>query len=59
MEDEDPNKPFYDDSDSEEESKKSTKKRTAPLDGDHRMLLKQAKPLLQSRNAAVRLLLIS
>ncbi|KAG5667756.1 hypothetical protein PVAND_015726 [Polypedilum vanderplanki] len=43
-------KPFYDGS---SESEKSFKKPTYTLDPDHRLLLRQTKPLLQSRNAAV------
>ena len=41
---------FYEDS---EESEEDDKKGKAPMDPDHRLLLKSAKPLLQSRNAAV------
>lgn len=43
-------KAFYDGS---SESEKSEKKPTYTLDADHRLLLRQTKPLLQSRNAAV------
>ncbi|KAL7036751.1 hypothetical protein ACKWTF_008930 [Chironomus riparius] len=43
-------KPFYDGS---SDSEKSFKKPTYSLDSDHRLLLRQTKPLLQSRNAAV------
>lgn len=43
-------KPFYDGS---SESEKSYKKPTYTLDSDHRLLLRQTKPLFQSRNAAV------
>jgi len=43
-------KPFYDGS---SESEKSFKKPTYTLDSDHRLLLRQTKPLLQSRNASV------
>lgn len=43
-------KAFYDGS---SESEKSYKKPTYTLDADHRLLLRQTKPLLQSRNAAV------
>ncbi len=53
-------KNFYDDSDEEEEddgeaaeAKKKKKKPANVMDSDHRLLLKSAKPLLQSRNAAV------
>lgn len=60
-EEEDLNKPFYDeitsDSDEEENStskaSKSPKKIPYTLDVDHRLLLRQTKPLLQSRNASV------
>lgn len=43
-------KAFYDGS---SDSDKSDKKPTYTLDSDHRLLLRQTKPLLQSRNAAV------
>ena len=43
-------KAFYDGS---SDSEKSEKKPTYTLDPDHRLLLRQTKPLLQSRNAAV------
>lgn len=43
-------KPFYDGS---SESEKSSKKPSYSLDQDHRLLLRQTKPLLQSRNSAV------
>ncbi|BES88073.1 AP-3 complex subunit [Nesidiocoris tenuis] len=43
-------KPFYED---EEEAENISKKATFTLDPDHRLLLKNAKPLLQSRNASV------
>ncbi|XP_070163648.1 AP-3 complex subunit beta-2 isoform X2 [Polyergus mexicanus] len=47
--DEDENRPFYDsDSDSS-----NTKKLKFTLDPDHRLLLRNTKPLLQSRNASV------
>ena len=48
-------KNFYDsdeDNDSDDDNKKSNTKATV-MDPDHRLLLKSAKPLLQSRNAAV------
>jgi len=46
---EDENRPFYDsDSDSS-----NTKKPKFTLDPDHRLLLRNTKPLLQSRNASV------
>ena len=48
-------KPFYDDEeDSNEEEEGGKQKRPQYImDRDHRLLLKSAKPLLQSRNAAV------
>lgn len=39
--------------DSENEDKKKKKKPVYSMDSDHRLLLKNAKPLLQSRNSAV------
>lgn len=50
-------KPFYEDEEEEEEevNQESLTKRSKPMDPDHRLLLRNAKPLLQSRNAAVRL----
>uniref|UniRef100_A0A182JZH4 AP-3 complex subunit beta n=1 Tax=Anopheles christyi TaxID=43041 RepID=A0A182JZH4_9DIPT len=54
------NKPFYEDeSDSDasdnkrKESAVASPRKTYTLDVDHRMLLRQTKPLLQSRNASV------
>ncbi|KDR14139.1 AP-3 complex subunit beta-1 [Zootermopsis nevadensis] len=55
------NKPFYDDEDdddadegdSEEQKKEEKTKKTYTLDHDHRLLLRNTKPLLQSRNASV------
>uniref|UniRef100_A0A182RNP1 AP-3 complex subunit beta n=1 Tax=Anopheles funestus TaxID=62324 RepID=A0A182RNP1_ANOFN len=53
------NKPFYEDeSDSESSDRKgksavASPRKTYTLDIDHRMLLRQTKPLLQSRNASV------
>uniref|UniRef100_A0A182M0Q2 AP-3 complex subunit beta n=1 Tax=Anopheles culicifacies TaxID=139723 RepID=A0A182M0Q2_9DIPT len=54
------NKPFYEDeSDSDssdkrgKESSVASPRKTYTLDIDHRMLLRQTKPLLQSRNASV------
>ncbi|XP_055614239.1 AP-3 complex subunit beta-2 [Uranotaenia lowii] len=50
------NKPFYDESSSESEQTKTAPKsprKTYALDIDHRLLLRQTKPLLQSRNASV------
>lgn len=38
----------------EGKKKKKPKKKGYTMDPDHRLLLKNAKPLLQSRNAAVR-----
>lgn len=49
-------RPFYEDdenSDSEVEKDKEKPKPKAAMDPDHRLLLKNSKPLLQSRNAAV------
>lgn len=46
---EDDQKPFYD-SDSESSNPKKPK---SAIDQDHRLLLRNTKPLLQSRNAAV------
>ncbi|XP_060063674.1 AP-3 complex subunit beta-2-like [Ylistrum balloti] len=50
-------KAFYEDSDKEEEEEKETegdtKNKTYVMDSDHRLLLRQAKPLLNSRNASV------
>ncbi len=44
-----------DDDDDDEATKKKKKRKKKPyvMDSDHRLLLKNAKPLLQSRNAAV------
>lgn len=54
---EDPDKPFYaDTSGSENDSEKNhldRNNKTYVLDPDHRLLLRQTKPLLQSRNASV------
>lgn len=55
---EETNKPFYDETSSESENisspaPKSPKKTIYTLDLDHRLLLRQTKPLLQSRNASV------
>uniref|UniRef100_A0A224X613 AP-3 complex subunit beta n=1 Tax=Panstrongylus lignarius TaxID=156445 RepID=A0A224X613_9HEMI len=44
-------RPFYDDEDNEGEVK--NKKAPFTIDPDHRLLLKNSKPLLQSRNASV------
>lgn len=48
---EDNEKNFYDSDDEEEE--KSGKKKPYAMDPDHRLLIRNTKPLLQSRNAAV------
>ena len=54
--------PFYSDSDEskdedeeeeEENKKKKPKKKPYMMDSDHRMLLRNSKPLLQSRNTSV------
>lgn len=54
---EEPNKPFYDETSSESDSNaKEVNPSATPsftLDVDHRNLLRQTKPLLQSRNASV------
>ncbi|XP_023227942.1 AP-3 complex subunit beta-1-like isoform X1 [Centruroides sculpturatus] len=47
---EDENKPFYD---SDESENKEPKENKYIMDPDHRLLLRNCKPLLQSRNAAV------
>uniref|UniRef100_D3ZIF5 AP-3 complex subunit beta n=1 Tax=Rattus norvegicus TaxID=10116 RepID=D3ZIF5_RAT len=47
---EDNEKNFYD---SDDEEKKSGKKKPYSMDPDHRLLIRNTKPLLQSRNAAV------
>ncbi|XP_062559042.1 AP-3 complex subunit beta-2 [Armigeres subalbatus] len=55
-EDDEENKPFYDESSSESEQNKvalKSPRKTYSLDIDHRLILRQAKPLLQSRNASV------
>lgn len=44
-------KPFYEDSDEDEEKEK--KDESLVLDPDHRLLLRNTKPLLQSRNSSV------
>lgn len=49
---EDNEKNFYESDD--EEKEKSDKKRPYTMDPDHRLLIRNTKPLLQSRNAAVR-----
>jgi len=41
------------DNEGDKENKKVPSKRKAPMDPDHRLLLKNARPLLQSRNSAV------
>lgn len=48
---EDNEKNFYDSED--EEKEKSDKKKPYTMDPDHRLLIRNTKPLLQSRNAAV------
>ncbi|KAG7166653.1 AP-3 complex subunit beta-1-like 1 [Homarus americanus] len=50
-EDDDRERPFYED-DEEIEDDETLAKRPKPMDPDHRLLLRNAKPLLQSRNAA-------
>ncbi|KAK4023361.1 hypothetical protein OUZ56_008777 [Daphnia magna] len=44
-------KPFYEDS--EEDDEKSKQRESLALDSDHRLLLRNTKPLLQSRNSSV------
>ncbi|KAG9488141.1 hypothetical protein GDO78_007765 [Eleutherodactylus coqui] len=52
-EDEDENANNFYESDDEENEKPADRKRPYTMDPDHRLLLKNTKPLLQSRNAAV------
>ena len=42
----------------DEDDEKSERSQPYVMDSDHRLLLRSAKPLLQSRNASVRLLRI-
>lgn len=50
----DDNKPFYEEDEEEEEVEKNKKPVfKLLLDQDHKLLLRNAKPLLQSRNASV------
>ena len=49
---EDNEKDFYD-SDEEQKEKADKRKRPYAMDPDHRLLIRNTKPLLQSRNAAV------
>jgi AP-3 complex subunit beta len=50
----DSDKLYYVDDDSASESESnSCKKKSYSLDPDHKLLLRSARPLLQSRNAAV------
>lgn len=56
---EEADRPFYEDSDekeddSPEKEEAEEKKKVYVMDPDHRLLLRQVKPLLNSRNAAVR-----
>lgn len=46
-------RPFYDDEEEEEKSAEELARRPKTMDPDHRLLLRNTKPLLQSRNAAV------
>lgn len=56
-------RPFYESDDKEDEEKEPEKVENKPeqkkapyiMDPDHRLLLRQAKPLLNSRNSAVRI----
>ncbi|KAF7997154.1 hypothetical protein HCN44_005431 [Aphidius gifuensis] len=50
----DTDRPFYDDDDDSDSDESTIKKKTKlTLDSDHRLLLRNTKPLLQSRNASV------
>lgn len=51
--DEEGSKSEEDSNEEEEEEKKKPKKKPYVMDSDHRLLLRNAKPLLQSRSAAV------
>lgn len=51
---EDNEKNFYESEEEEEEKEKSSRKKSYAMDPDHRLLIRNTKPLLQSRNAAVR-----
>lgn len=51
-EDSENSKSFYE-NESGSEAETEPKKKTYVLDADHKLLLKSARPLLQSRNAAV------
>lgn len=46
-------RPFYEDEEEGEADEEEVEQRPKPMDHDHRLLLRNAKPLLQSRNAAV------
>lgn len=50
---EDNEKNFYESEEEEEEKEKSSRKKSYAMDPDHRLLIRNTKPLLQSRNAAV------
>ena len=50
---EEDDKNFYESSESEKEAEPVPKKKSYVMDGDHRLLLRTCKPLLNSRNAAV------
>lgn len=52
--DEDEDDDSEDDSEGEGKKKKAPKKKPYVMDSDHRLLLRNCKPLLQSRNASVR-----
>lgn len=49
----DDNKPFYEEDEEEEEVENKKPVFKLLLDQDHKLLLRNAKPLLQSRNASV------
>ncbi|KAG1662789.1 AP-3 complex subunit beta-1 [Nymphon striatum] len=55
---EEENQPFYENEESSEEDESADKEKKKPyiMDPDHRLLLRNCKPLLQSRNAAVSLI---
>ncbi|CAG0883112.1 unnamed protein product [Darwinula stevensoni] len=50
---EDPNRPFYDSDDADKDEEDHTKEKAKQMDPDHRLLLQNTRPLLQSRNASV------
>lgn len=46
-------RPFYEDEEDGGMDEEEMERRPKPMDQDHRLLLRNAKPLLQSRNTAV------